>query len=122
MQSEAREGVMSKFRQEGTKAMEDTKRILGEFASQLFSGAIEVVDLSAPLGPDTPLLKLPPGLAGTPKIEVHVISEYDGKGPSWAWNWLKIGEHSGTHLGPLVRHHQNSEKVMQIIRKVIFSL
>ena len=89
---------MSKFRQEGTKAMEDTKRILGEFASQLFSGAIEVVDLSAPLGPDTPLLKLPPELAGTPKIEVHVISEYDGKGPSWAWNWLKIGEHSGTHL------------------------
>ncbi len=72
---------------------------LGELASGLMSGAIEVVDLSAPLGPDTPLLKLPPELAvDTPKIEIHKISEYDSNGPFWAWNWLKLGEHSGTHF------------------------
>lgn len=65
----------------------------------LLSGKVEVVDLSGPLGPDTPLLKLPPELAkDTPKIEVHKISEYDENGPFWAWNWLKIGEHSGTHF------------------------
>jgi len=72
---------------------------LNELAEGLLSGKIEVVDLAAPLGPDTPLLKLPPELAvDTPKIEIHKISEYDNNGPFWAWNWLKIGEHSGTHF------------------------
>ncbi|MEO1102470.1 MAG: cyclase family protein, partial [Pseudomonadota bacterium] len=72
---------------------------LSDVASALLSGNVEVVDLSAPLGPDTPLLKLPPELAvDTPKIEIHKISEYDNNGPFWAWNWLKLGEHSGTHF------------------------
>ncbi len=72
---------------------------LNELAEGLLSGKVEVVDLAAPLGPDTPLLKLPPELAvDTPKIEIHKISEYDNNGPFWAWNWLKIGEHSGTHF------------------------
>jgi len=72
---------------------------LKEVADGLLSGRIEVVDLSGLLGPDTPLLKLPPDLAvDTPKIEVHKISEYDNNGPFWAWNWLKLGEHSGTHF------------------------
>src|SRR5690606_33227952 len=72
---------------------------LASLAELLMSGKVEVVDLSAPLGPDTPLLKLPPELAkDTPKIEIHSISEYDKDGPFWAWNWLKIGEHSGTHF------------------------
>lgn len=72
---------------------------LSSLASMLLSGQVRVVDLSGPLGPDTPLLKLPPDLAvDTPKIEVHKISEYDENGPFWAWNWLKIGEHSGTHF------------------------
>lgn len=77
----------------------DTQKLLGEFASQLLSGAIEVVDLTAVLGPDTPLIKLPPELAvDTPKVEIHAISSYDKNGPWWAWNWLKLGEHSGTHF------------------------
>ncbi|GAB5374474.1 MAG: cyclase family protein [Acuticoccus sp.] len=72
---------------------------LRELADGLLSGEVEVVDLSGPLGPDTPLLKLPPELAvDTPKIEIHKISEYDNNGPFWAWNWLKLGEHSGTHF------------------------
>lgn len=72
---------------------------LKSLASLLASGGIEVVDCSGPLGPDTPLLKLPPELArDTPKIEIHKISEYDNDGPFWAWNWLKLGEHSGTHF------------------------
>jgi len=77
----------------------DTQRLLGDLARQLLSGGIEVVDLTAGLGPDTPLIKLPPELAvDTPKIEIHAISEYDKRGPFWAWNWLKLGEHSGTHF------------------------
>ena len=73
--------------------------VLSSLAGMLASGAIEVVDCSGTLGPDTPLLKLPPELAkDTPKIELHKISEYDQDGPFWAWNWLKLGEHSGTHF------------------------
>ena len=72
---------------------------LDQLAGMLASGTVEVVDLAGSLGPDTPLLKLPPELAvDTPKIEVHAISRYDQNGPFWAWNWLKLGEHSGTHF------------------------
>lgn len=68
-------------------------------ASGLSDGSIRVVDCSAPLGPDTPLLKLPPELAdNTPPVEIHQISRYSARGPHWAWNWLKLGEHSGTHF------------------------
>ena len=71
---------------------------LAAMALGLLDGSIRVVDCSAPLGPDTPLLKLPPELADdTPKIEIHEISRYGDRGPFWAWNWLKLGEHSGTH-------------------------
>src|SRR5215813_9324588 len=77
----------------------DSKQILGEVASALLSGSIEVVDLTAPLGPETPLIKLPPEIGkNTPPVEIHAISHYDKNGPFWAWNWLKLGEHSGTHF------------------------
>jgi kynurenine formamidase len=71
---------------------------LGALASLLLAGDVEVVDLAVRLGPDTPLIKLPPPFQNTPKIEVHTISNYDADGPYWAWNWLKLGEHSGTHF------------------------
>ncbi len=73
--------------------------LLENLGAMLLSGNVEVVDCSGTLGPDTPLLKLPPDFAkDTPKIEIHRISEYDQNGPFWAWNWLKLGEHSGTHF------------------------
>ncbi|MCC6002337.1 MAG: cyclase family protein [Pararhodobacter sp.] len=63
------------------------------------SGAVRVVDCTARLGPDTPILRLPEGFAvNTPAVEIHKISEYDQDGPFFAWNWLKLGEHSGTHF------------------------
>ncbi|HMS96567.1 MAG TPA: cyclase family protein, partial [Tabrizicola sp.] len=36
------------------------------------------------------------------------ISEYDKDGPFWAWNWLELGEHSGTHFD--APHHWLSGK------------
>jgi isatin hydrolase len=75
------------------------KDTLGSLGTMLSSRDIEVVDCTGVLGPKTPLLKLPPELArDTPPIEIHRISEYDDNGPFWAWNWLKLGEHSGTHF------------------------
>lgn len=76
-----------------------SKDTLARLGEALLSGNIEIVDLTGVLGPDTPLLQLPEDFArNTPKIEIHKISEYDEDGPFFAWNWLKLGEHSGTHF------------------------
>ncbi|AXI48475.1 cyclase [Sulfitobacter sp. SK012] len=73
--------------------------LLGELGKMLATGGVEVVDCSGSLGPDTPILQLPADFAKpTPKVEIHKISEYDNDGPFFAWNWLVLGEHSGTHF------------------------
>ena len=60
--------------------------------------AVEVVDLTQPLSETTPVLQLPPPFANTPGLTRHEISKFDDKGPAWAWYWLEIGEHVGTHF------------------------
>lgn len=73
--------------------------VLGSLAGLLASGGVRVVDCSGVLGPDTPILQLPPDFAkNTPRVEIHKISEYDADGPFFAWNWMVLGEHSGTHF------------------------
>jgi len=73
--------------------------LLGDLGSALLSGKVRIVDCTALLGPDTPLLRLPEDVAvNTPQVVIHKISEYDNDGPFWAWNWLELGEHSGTHF------------------------
>ena len=76
-----------------------TNKVLSDFAAALLSGSIKVVDLTAPLGPNTPVLYLPPQIGkNTPAVKVHEISHYDQNGPFWAWSWLELGEHTGTHF------------------------
>jgi kynurenine formamidase len=64
----------------------------------LASGDVQVVDLTQPLHERTPVLKLPEPFANTPGLTRHEISRYDDRGPAWAWSWLEIGEHVGTHF------------------------
>ena len=72
---------------------------LSGLGAKLLSGEVEVVDCTGVLGPNTPILQLPPDFAkNTPKVEIHKISEYDADGPFFAWNWMVLGEHSGTHF------------------------
>lgn len=83
--------------------------LLSDLGTMLLSGRIRVVDCTAELGPDTPILHLPEDFAkNTPRVEIHKISEYDSNGPFFAWNWLKLGEHSGTHFD--APHHWISGK------------
>lgn len=73
--------------------------LLNDLGAALLSGKVRVVDCTATLGPQTPLLRLPEDVArNTPPVRIHKISAYDGDGPWWAWNWLELGEHSGTHF------------------------
>ena len=72
---------------------------LAGLVGAMAEGSVDLVDLTAPLGPDTPLLRLPPELGvDTPRVEISRISAYDDTGPFWAWNALHMGEHSGTHF------------------------
>jgi kynurenine formamidase len=66
--------------------------------SALAEGEVEIVDLTQPLSESTPIIHLPEPFANTPGLKVHEISRYDDRGPAWAWRWLEIGEHVGTHF------------------------
>jgi kynurenine formamidase len=71
---------------------------LASLVADLAAGQITVVDLSQPLGTETPVIGLPPMFAASPGVSIDVISRYDDKGPAWYWNTIRMGEHTGTHF------------------------
>ena len=72
--------------------------ILAQLVAELNSGALKVVDLTQPLGPDTPVIGLPPQFGASPGVTMQTISRFDDKGPAWYWNTISMGEHTGTHF------------------------
>lgn len=72
--------------------------VLLDLIGELTAGRIKVVDLTQPLGPETPVIGLPPIFAPSPGLTMDLISRYDEKGPAWYWNTLHLGEHTGTHF------------------------
>ena len=72
--------------------------VLMQVVAELRAGELKVVDLTQPLGPDTPVIDLPPMFAPSPGCSIETISRYDDKGPAWYWNTLRFGEHTGTHF------------------------
>lgn len=72
--------------------------VLAQLVAELNAGALKVVDLTQPLGPDTPVIGLPPIFASSPGVTIEQISRYDAQGPGWYWNTIRMGEHTGTHF------------------------
>jgi len=72
--------------------------VLSQLIEELNAGRLKVVDLTTPLGPDTPVIDLPPMFAPSPGVTITEISRYDSKGPAWYWNIINLGEHTGTHF------------------------
>jgi kynurenine formamidase len=72
--------------------------ILSSLVDGLTSGAIDVVDLTAPLSATTPIIQLPPEFGQTAPFALEEISNYDSRGPAWYWNNIRTGEHTGTHF------------------------
>lgn len=72
--------------------------VLSLLVEELKQGRIKVVDLTQPLGPETPVINLPPMFAQSPGLTIEQISQYDDGGPAWYWNTLTLGEHTGTHF------------------------
>src|SRR5690606_35921842 len=72
--------------------------LLAELVSAVSRGAIEVIDLTAPLSAQTPILTLPDQFGQTARFSLTEISRYDDRGPAWYWNNFTTGEHTGTHF------------------------
>src|ERR1041384_531876 len=72
--------------------------VLSDLVTAIASGAVEVIDLTAPLSAQTPILKLPERLGRPWRFRLKEISRYNEAGPAWYWNNITTGEHTGTHL------------------------
>ncbi|MEO3926532.1 cyclase family protein [Micromonosporaceae bacterium B7E4] len=72
--------------------------VLQDLVAALATGRVEVVDLTAPLSAQTPILTLPEPFGQTVPFALSEISRYDERGPAWYWNNFTTGEHTGTHF------------------------
>ncbi len=72
--------------------------VLGDLLAGIGNGSIEIVDLTAPLSEETPIIQLPPPFGNTIPFSREEISHYDERGPAWYWNNFSGGEHTGTHV------------------------
>lgn len=71
---------------------------LQSLLSDLQSTNIEVLDLTAPLSSQTPILHLPEPFANTIPFSLDRLNEFGDDGATWSWNNIHMGEHTGTHL------------------------
>ncbi len=71
---------------------------LAQFAQDIASGALKIVDLTHTLSPEFPPLVLPPQFGQVWAFKQEKISQYDDAGPGWYWNNFSCGEHTGTHF------------------------
>lgn len=78
--------------------MTNSAQVITRMLKSLASGNSNVVDLTRPLGEDTPVIGLPPEFAQSPGFSREQISKYDEQGPGWYWNTIHVGEHTGTHF------------------------
>jgi kynurenine formamidase len=90
--------------------------VLSALTDAIRDSAVEVIDLTAPLTAETPIIQLPPPFGNTRRFELSEISHYDERGPAWYWNDISTGEHTGTHFDAPVHWltGQNREDVAQV--------
>lgn len=72
--------------------------MLTELMDGLQRGDVQVVDLTAPLSEETPIIALPPERGQPWPFSREVISHYDAPGPTVYWNNIRFSEHTGTHF------------------------
>lgn len=90
--------------------------VLHQLADALRDGTIEVIDLTAPLTSETPLIQLPEQFGQTAPFELELISDCDEQGPGWYWNNFRTGEHTGTHFDAPNHWHtgRDGEDISQV--------
>ena len=71
---------------------------LNQFAQDIATGVLRVIDLTHTLSDEFPALQLPPQFGQVWAFKSERISHYDEAGPAWYWNNFSCGEHTGTHF------------------------
>ena len=69
-----------------------------DWIDALTTGAVLVVDLTARLSSETPVLPLPEGMAPIPHFQLEELARYDERGETSYQNGIHTGEHVGTHF------------------------
>jgi kynurenine formamidase len=72
--------------------------VLQALTDAIRDSSVEVIDLTAPLSSETPIIQLPEPFGNTARFGLTEISHYDDRGPAWYWNGFETGEHTGTHF------------------------
>ena len=72
--------------------------VLQALTDAIRDSSVEVIDLTAPLSAETPIIQLPEPFGNTARFGLTEISHYDERGPAWYWNDIVTGEHTGTHF------------------------
>ncbi len=72
--------------------------VLRDLTEAIREQYVEVIDLTAALSADTPIIQLPEPFGNTKRFGLSEISHYDERGPAWYWNDITTGEHTGTHF------------------------
>jgi len=72
--------------------------ILTDLVTALGDGSVEVVDLTAPLSEQTPVIALPAERGQPWLFGRELISRYDEAGSEVYWNNIRLSEHTGTHF------------------------
>ena len=72
--------------------------VLQALTDAIRDSSVEVIDLTAPLSGETPIIQLPEPFGNTARFGLTEISHYDERGPAWYWNDIVTGEHTGTHF------------------------
>lgn len=67
-------------------------------AEGLRNKTISIVDLTAPLSHETPVLPLPEGMEPIPHFSLEELARYDERGETSYQNGIHTGEHVGTHF------------------------
>ncbi|MEY9890511.1 kynurenine formamidase [Catenulispora sp. MAP5-51] len=94
----AKEGAVARLTSRRAGSTVPGMTLLAQLAEAVAAGTIEVVDLTAPLSHETPILHLPEPFTNTVEFSLREISRYDERGPAWYWNDIVTGEHVGTHF------------------------
>src|SRR5699024_11429287 len=84
--------------------------------TEIREGGVEIIDLTASLSSETPILELPEQFGQTAQFELEEISRYDDRGPAWYWNNFRTGEHTGTHFDA-PNHWASGKDLADIDRK-----
>ena len=74
--------------------------ILQQLVSELDAGRLRVIDLTQPLGPDTPVIGLPPIFAASPGVTLDVISRTIDSWLFFSERWIM---HSVLRSAPIIR-------------------